>query len=56
MRLTPASVEAEGIRAGDLLSLSLCSGHRQARTQSPVKQVPMLLLYFRSHRKVFKVA
>lgn len=56
VQLTPASMEVEGIGAGDLLFLFLCSGHRQARSESPVKQVPMLLLKVKCHREVLKMA
>lgn len=56
MQLTPASMEVEGIRAGDLLFLFLCSGHRQARSESPMKPVPMLLPEVKCHREVLKMA
>lgn len=56
VQLSPASKEAEGIRAGDLLFLSLCSGHRQVPSDSPVKLVLMLLLQVECHREGLKMA
>lgn len=56
MQRTPASKGAEGIRAGDLLFLFLCSGHRQVPSDSPMKLVLMLLLEVKCHREVLKMA
>lgn len=56
MQLTPAGKEAEGIRAGDLLFLSLCSGHRQVPSDFPVKLALMLLLEVECNREVLKMA
>ena len=56
MRLTPASMAVEGIRAGGLPSFFLCSGHRQAQSESPMKLVLLLLLRVKCHREVLKMA